>query len=139
MGANYDIGHATVEGGYGGWIDSSWLMRDYMKGIALKDFKWAKNVEGETYQDPFDKSLGVKGQWVPHWCGIGEGMVNFAGFFNIVKAIKFSGPVQLHFEYPLGGAENGNAKLSIPKDQVVAIMRRDLTTIRGLLKQAALV
>ena len=140
MGANYDIGHATVEGGYGGWIDSSWLMRDYMKGVALKDFKWAKNVEGETYQDPFDKSLGLKGQWVPHWCGIGEGMVNFAGFFNILRAIKFSGPVQLHFEYPgLGGAENGNAKLSIPKDEVVAIMRRDLTAIRGLMAQAALI
>jgi sugar phosphate isomerase/epimerase len=140
MGANYDIGHATVEGGYGGWIDSSMLMRNQMKGIALKDFTWMKNAKGETFQDPFDKSLGVAGRWTPHWCPIGEGMVNFAGFFNIIKANHFSGPVQLHFEYPgLGGAQNGNAKLSVPQDVVLGAMRRDLNTVRGLLSQAQLI
>ena len=43
IGINYDIGHATVEGGYGGWIASSRLVKEYMRGIALKDFKWAQN------------------------------------------------------------------------------------------------
>jgi L-ribulose-5-phosphate 3-epimerase len=140
MGANYDIGHATVEGGYGGWIDSSLLMREQMKGFALKDFKWVKNVAGETFQDPFDKSLGVAGQWTPHWCPIGEGMVNFAGFFKIIKANGFSGPVQLHFEYPgLGGAQNGNAKLTVPQEVVLDAMRHDLTAVKGLLSQASLI
>ena len=46
-------------------------------------------------------------------------MVNFSGFFAIVKANgSFSGPVQLHFEYPgLGGAENGKKTLTIPKQE----------------------
>jgi len=38
VGVNYDIGHATVEGGYAGWIDSSRLVMNQMRGIALKDF-----------------------------------------------------------------------------------------------------
>lgn len=140
MGTNYDIGHATVEGGYGGWIDSSQLMRNQMSGIALKDFKWMKNVQGETFHDPFDKSLGISGQWTPHWLPISEGMVNFAGFFKIIKASQFSGPVQLHFEYPgLGGAQNGNAKLTVSQDVVLDAMRRDLAAVRGLMSQASLI
>jgi sugar phosphate isomerase/epimerase len=135
IGINYDIGHATVEGGYGGWIDSSRLIKNCMSGIALKDFKWAQNERGATHHDPFDKSLSVEGAWVPHWCATGQGMVNLSGFFAIVKANRFSGPVQLHFEYPgLGGAENGDHTLRIPKQELIAAMRRDLTHVQGVMR-----
>jgi len=131
MGINYDIGHATVEGGYGGWLASSRLVKDYMRGIALKDFLWAKNEAGSTHSDPYDKSLSVEGAYVPHWCPIGNGMVNFDGFFSVVKANQFSGPVQLHFEYPgLGGAQNGSKKLGIPKQQLIDTMRKDLIAVK---------
>jgi L-ribulose-5-phosphate 3-epimerase len=131
IGVNYDIGHATVEGGYGGWIASSRLVKNYMRGIALKDFRWAQNEGKNTHPDPYDKSLGVANAWVPHWCPIGEGMVNFPGFFKIVKDDQFSGPVQLHFEYPLGGAENGKRTLTMPKQEVIAAMHRDLTQVKA--------
>ena len=124
IGVNYDIGHATVEGGYGGWIASSRLVKDSMRGIALKDFSWGRNEKSSTHQDPYDKSLGIEGAWVPHWCAMGQGMVNFAGFFAIVKQNRFSGPVQLHFEHPgLGGAENGDKTLRIPKQELISAMR----------------
>ncbi len=139
MGINYDIGHATVEGGYGGWIASSRLVKNYMRGIALKDFTWQKNEKGSTHRDPYDKSLGIEGAYVPHWCPIGEGMVNFPGFFEIVKANRFSGPVQLHFEYPLGGAQNGNTTLTLPKQKVIDAMRRDLMKVRELMRNQQLV
>ena len=140
IGINYDIGHATVEGGYGGWIDSARLVRNCMSGIALKDFRWGQNKRGTTHRDPFDKSLSVEGAWVPHWCPTGEGMVNFAGFFAIVKENRFSGPVQLHFEYPgLGGAENGNRTLRIPKQELIAAMRRDLTRVQSLMRPQGLI
>ena len=101
VGINYDIGHATVEGGFGGWIDSARLVRKHMRGVALKDFKWGQNA---------------RGAWAPQWCAAGEGMVNFAGFFEILKTQKFSGPVQLHFEYPgLGGADGGKAEAGDPE------------------------
>jgi sugar phosphate isomerase/epimerase len=124
VGINYDIGHATVEGGFGGWIDSARLIGKYMRGVALKDFKWGQNA---------------RGAWAPQWCAAGEGQVNFAGFFEILKTQKFSGPVQLHFEYPgLGGADGGRAKLEIPKEKLVAQMRKDLEYVRKLMRQAQL-
>jgi sugar phosphate isomerase/epimerase len=125
VGINYDVGHATVEGGFGGWIDSARLIRQYMRGVALKDFKWGVNS---------------RGVWAPQWCAAGEGMVNFAGFFEILKTQKFSGPVQLHFEYPgLGGADGGKPKLEIPKEKLAAQMRHDLDHVRKLMRQAQLV
>jgi L-ribulose-5-phosphate 3-epimerase len=141
IGINYDIGHATVEGGYGGWIDSSRLVMNQMKGIALKDFLWAQNKGTNAHTDPYDKALGIEDAWTPHWCGAGQGMVNFAGFFSLVKAGgRFSGPVQLHFEYPgLGGAENGKTTLTVPKEDVIAAMRRDLTYVRKLMSEKELI
>jgi L-ribulose-5-phosphate 3-epimerase len=135
MGVNYDIGHATVEGGYGGWIDSTRLVMNQMKGIALKDFLWQQNKGKDAHTDPYDKSLGIEDAWTPHWCAAGQGMVNFAGFFSLVKAAgRFSGPVQLHFEYPgLGGAENGTKSLTVPKENVIAAMRQDLHYVRKLM------
>ncbi len=139
IGVNYDIGHATVEGGYGGWIDSSRLVKNQMRGIALKDFTWQQNKGKNIHHDPFDKSLGVEDAWVPHWCPMGEGMVNFSGFFAIVKANGFSGPVQLHFEYSgLGGAENGDKTLTIPRQELIAAMRRDLTYTRRVMRDQQL-
>ena len=139
IGVNYDIGHATIEGGYGGWIASSRLVKNYMRGIALKDFRWAQNTGASTHQDPYDKSLGVKNAWVPHWCPLGEGMVNFPEFFAIIKAANFSGPVQLHFEYPLGGAENGDRTLRLPRQDVIAAMRRDLTKAKAMLREQQMI
>ncbi|MEO6804379.1 MAG: sugar phosphate isomerase/epimerase family protein [Granulicella sp.] len=130
MGINYDIGHATVEGGYGGWMETSRLTKNYMRGIALKDFLWQRNAKGTTHADPYDKSLGVAGTYVPHWCPINDGMVRFDGFFEIIKADGFDGPVQLHFEYPLGGAENGKKSLTLPREHVIDAMKADLMAVR---------
>lgn len=139
MGINYDIGHATVEGGYGGWIATSKLVKDYIRGVAMKDFTWQRNAKGSTHADPYDKSLGVEGAFVPHWCAIDSGMVHFDGFFEIIKADNFSGPVQLHFEYPLGGAENGKKTLTLPREQVVESMSRDLKAVRAHMAKQGLV
>jgi sugar phosphate isomerase/epimerase len=123
-GINYDIGHATIEGGLGGWIRSAQLAAPYMRGIALKDFRWAKNARGE---------------WSPEWCAAGEGMVNFSKFITLLKSGQFSGPVQVHYEYSgLGGAEHGNVKLTIPRQEVIAKMKRDVVFYRSKLRDAGL-
>jgi sugar phosphate isomerase/epimerase len=116
---NYDIGHATVEGGFGGWIESLNVTGRYLRGVALKDLLWEKNS---------------KGQWRPQWCPIGEGMVQFDQFFATLKRVGFSGPMQIHYEYPLGGAEAGNRQITIPKEQVIAAMKRDAIKLRDLWK-----
>jgi len=121
IGVNYDIGHATVEGGLGGWINSFRITGPHLRGIAVKDFLWAKNA---------------KGDWAPEWKPLGEGMVRFPQFFAMVKQAGFDGPVQLHFEYSLGGAGGGKRTLTMPRAEVFAAMKRDLTTLRGYMAGA---
>ncbi|MEP7337702.1 MAG: sugar phosphate isomerase/epimerase family protein [Acidobacteriota bacterium] len=120
---NYDVCHATIEGGVGGWLRSAQLTAPMMRGVAIKDFRWERNAKGE---------------WRPQKCPLGEGMVNFKRFFAVLKESKFNGPVQMHFEYPLGGAESGARTLTIDKAKVIAAMRKDLTTLRGWLRDAQL-
>lgn len=120
---NYDVAHATVEGGLGDWVHSTRLLVPFTKGIAVKDFHWAKDANGE---------------WKPRWCPLGEGMVDFKRYFAMMKQANFSGPLQLHVEYPLGGAEHGEHTISVEKDVVFAALRRDLARIRTWLQEAGL-
>lgn len=121
IGVNYDVGHATVEGGFGGWINSFRITGPHLRGIAIKDFLWAKNA---------------KGDWAPEWVPLGEGMVRFPQFFAMVKQAHFDGPVQLHFEYPLGGANDGKRTITVPRAEVFAAMKRDLARLRGYMSGA---
>lgn len=121
---NLDIGHATIEGGLGAWVRHTQLLLPLAHGLALKDFKWGRNA---------------KGAWQPQWCPVGEGMVNFKKFLQLVKAANFSGPVQVHFEYPLGGADKGAKTLSVDKAVVTTAMKKDVAQIRGWLTEAGLV
>ena len=120
---NLDIGHATVEGGLGNWVRSTQLLLPMTRGIAIKDFKWERSARGE---------------WRPQWCPLGEGMVNFKKFFAMVKESNFAGPVQVHFEYPLGGADKGATTLTVDKSQVLAAMKNDLAKLREWLREAQL-
>jgi sugar phosphate isomerase/epimerase len=111
-GVNFDIGHATVEGGLGGWINNFRVTSDHLRGIAVKDFLWGKDA---------------KGSWQPQWKPLGQGMVRFPEFFRMVAASGFDGPLQVHFEYEMGD----------PAATRVA-MKRDLATLRDYLALAGL-
>ena len=113
VGVNYDIGHATIEGGSGGWINSLLILGSYLRGIAVKDFVWAKDS---------------KGNWKAQWAPLGEGMVRFSQFLPMLARVHFSGPVQMHFEYPLDGG----------RDATFAAMKRDLRQLRVWLGAAGL-
>jgi len=112
VGVNYDVGHAVIEGGIGGWINSFHITGPHLRGIAVKDFAWGKDA---------------KGNWKAQWMPLGEGMVPFPKFFGMVAESGFAGPLQMHFEYPLSGPE-----------EHFAAMRRDLGKLRGYLTQAGL-
>lgn len=116
---NYDVGHATIEGGLGGWINSFRVTGRYLKGVAVKDFIWAKD------------SSGV---WKARWVPLGDGMVHLPQFFGMLKEAAFSGPLQLHFEYPLGGADQGKTSLASSQADVFSAMKRDLKQLRSYLK-----
>jgi sugar phosphate isomerase/epimerase len=123
VGVNYDIGHATIEGGFGGWIDSFKITGAYMRGVAVKDFLWEKDA---------------KGNWKAQFKPLGTGMVKLPMFFDMLAQSGFNGPLQLHFEYPLGGADGGSKKLTAPREEVFSAMKRDLQQLRGYLSKAGL-
>lgn len=123
VGMNYDIGHATIEGGTGGWIDSFKIAGNHVQGIAVKDFAWEKDA---------------KGAWKSQWKPIGEGMVKFPQFLAMVAETDFAGPFQVHYEYPLGGADGGKRTITMSKEDVLAAMKKDLDKVRGFLAQASL-
>src|SRR5262245_18977063 len=117
---NYDIGHATIEGGLGGWINSFRITGPHLRGVAVKDFLWVKDA---------------KGAWKAQWTPLGQGMVHLPQFFGMLATARFSGPLQLHFEYPLGGAEGGKTSITIPREEITAAMKRDLQQVRSYITE----
>jgi len=121
IGSQYDIRHATVEGA-NTWPTGLKLIKPYIKSIDIKDFVW-------TRQD---------GKWVADNVPLGEGLVDLKKYLDILKQYGIRVPVSQHFEYPLGGAEHGHSTLSITKEACIAAMKKDLTTLKDLIKQSGL-
>ena len=61
---------------------------------------------------------------------LGQGMDNLPQLAEILKEIGFSGPVEIQAEYPNGGAENAQDKITLPRALVLGNMKRDLLTLR---------
>ncbi|MCF2498486.1 sugar phosphate isomerase/epimerase family protein [Dyadobacter chenhuakuii] len=119
MGAQYDIRHATLEGGLS-WQTGFNLIKPSIKTIVLKDFMWEK----------------TNGKWGPKSVPLGEGMVDFKTYFKLLKDNKVDVPICLHLEYPLGGADQGADKITVDKKVVFDAMRRDLKRAKELWQEA---
>lgn len=115
FGTQYDIRHAMVDGGLS-WKNGLHLLRNSIKSIVLKDFKWGK----------------VNGEWKVVNVPIGEGMVDFKGYFQLLKSYGLKPPASLHLEYPLGGAEKGRYEINIDQKVVFDAMQKDLATVQQL-------
>ena len=119
LGCQYDIRHATVEGGTAWPLGLRWL-KDHIRIIAIKDFKW-----------------GMKnGSLSPVNVPMGEGVVDFKRLFQLLREYKIHPVVSLHLEYDLGGADKGSREISWPKEKVLDAMRRDLEYLRKAWNEA---
>ena len=121
LGSQYDIYHATVEGA-NAWPVGLELISPYIRSIDIKDFFWSKK----------------DGKWSSETVPLGEGAVDFKRYFGLVKQLNINCPISVHYEYPLGGAEHGSDKITMKREEVLAIMKKDLETLRGYLKDAKL-
>lgn len=119
MGAQYDIRHATLEGGLS-WQTGFELIQPHIKTIVIKDFMWDK----------------TNGKWGPKNVPLGEGMVDFKTYFKLLKTAGINVPLCLHFEYPLGGADQGADKITIDPKVVYDSMKRDLNRLKELWAEA---
>jgi sugar phosphate isomerase/epimerase len=68
--------------------------------------------------------------WRVRQVPLGTGMDDLTQFATILKEINFSGPIEVQAEYPNGGANNAQDKITLPRDQVLGAMKRDLLALR---------
>ncbi|MDR8393966.1 sugar phosphate isomerase/epimerase [Aliifodinibius sp. S!AR15-10] len=121
LGAQYDIRHATVEGAES-WPVGFKAIYPHIGTLDIKDFHWTK-------QD---------GSWQVQNVPLGEGQVDFDRYFELLKKYGVTAPMSVHYEYPLGGANHGDSTLTIPEEEVLKALKRDLETLRGWLSEHGL-
>ena len=121
VGSQYDVKHATVDGPLS-WPTTLKLLHPYVKTVCVRDFRFVKKEETWDVQP------------VP----LGEGMVDFKKFFSLAKQYGINGPFTVMCDYELGGAQNGERKLSVPPTDVLQAMKKDLTTLRNYLDKAGI-
>ena len=122
IGCQYDIRHATTEGA-DTWATSIQPLVPHIKTTNIKDFYWEKK----------------DGKWQVKSVPLGEGMVDFKKYFAVIKQNNIGGPLSLHCEYEaLGGAQDGAKQITISKQEFTTVVQKDLTTLRGWLKDNGL-
>lgn len=124
VGFHCDIGHMTNAGGNGTWATNLRAAGPYVRGVSAKDSFIEKNAEGV---------------WRVRYVPLGEGNVQLPQFAALLKEIKFSGPVEIQAEYPNGGAENAQDKITLPREQVLGAMKKDLEVLRRAFGTAGLI
>lgn len=117
VGVRYDIRHATVEGGQS-WPLGMKLLADRINSFDIKDFIWKEE----------------NGKWEPFNVQLGDGMVDFERYFQIMNEFKIKGDFTIHLEYPIGGAEHGSTKLTSSPDIVISAMEHDLKALRNMIQ-----
>jgi sugar phosphate isomerase/epimerase len=143
VGFHYDLGHMTIAGGNGTWALNLRAAGPYIAGISVKDSVLEANPglaggSGRGPVDPGGPSPGGNGRgrgampngWRVRQVPLGSGMINLPELANILKEIAFAGPFEIQAEYPNGGAESAQDKITLPREQVLGAMKRDLIALR---------
>ena len=113
LGVQYDIRHATVEGGQS-WPLALRQLAPWIKCTDMKDFKWEQAPGKATIEN------------VP----IGEGIVNFDAYFKLVRELDIGGPMSVHLEYPpferMPQMSDAEKRVKFP-----VLMKKDLTALKS--------
>lgn len=114
IGCQFDIRHAVVEG-FKSWEVGLKLLQSHIRTLDLKDFIY------------FQK----EGEWKVKNVPLGEGVVDFKKYFGLLKNLNITAPISVHAEYDLGGAEHGATSLTIPREKVIATLKKDLIRLKN--------
>jgi L-ribulose-5-phosphate 3-epimerase len=111
----FDVRHAVVEGGDGGWRTAFDLVSPRLSMISLKDFFWEKSG----------------GTWRQRNCPMGEGMVDWKRYFAMLANARFHGPVSLHVEYEVAGTTP-----AAEQENMLAAAARDFAFVKARMTEA---
>ena len=113
LGFQYDIRHAVAEGN-GSWSLGMEIISDYIRTTCIKDFTWVQDNK----------------KFKPVSVPLGEGIVDFKKYFELLKKGNISGPVSIHYEYPLYSDIETNTTEQIK--MIISKMRQDLDIYKKL-------
>ena len=119
LGVQYDIRHATVEGGQS-WPLALQLLAPWIRCTDIKDFKWIQSP-GKAVIDN-----------VP----LGEGIVPFDAYFKQVKELKLGGPISMHLEYPPFERPPATLSAADRVTQMTAFMKQDAAFLKAAMAKA---
>jgi sugar phosphate isomerase/epimerase len=115
IGFYFDPCHATIEGGDAGWQLGFQRLAGRIHMVAIKDFYWEKQGS----------------EWKVRMCPLGEGMVNFPKFFQMLAASGFAGPISLHVEYEIDGPTE-----SAKRQKELAAIQKDYSYMKAQVEKA---
>ena len=118
IGVQYDIGQAVMEGSES-WPLAMKLLSPWIKTTAIKDFEWQKENE----------------KWEKKYVPLGKGMVDFDAYFKEYIRLGITGPVTIHYEYDLGGAQSGNINPTMSLDEIIIFLKNDFTWLKKKFNQ----
>ena len=118
LGSQYDVRHAMVEGAET-WMIGMRLIASHITSLAMKDFTW--------------RSEG--GKPVTVTVPLGEGMINWDMFFQLVKELNITVPITLHVEYPLLEKVEEDLALFKKQEIIVSKLKKDADFIKSYLQK----
>ena len=116
IGVQYDIRHATTEGGQS-WPLGLKLLKPWIKCTDVKDFRWQ--------QSP--------GKAVVEGMPLGEGIVPLDAYFKLKKELGIGGPISVHLEYPPFEHGPKFASAAERRAAFVPALQKDSTVLKALL------
>ncbi|MSU66774.1 MAG: sugar phosphate isomerase/epimerase [Opitutus sp.] len=114
LGVQYDVRHATAEGGES-WPVGFRLLQPWIRCTDIKDFHWVQSAGKGVIED------------VP----MGEGIVNFDLYFQLVRELKVTGPISVHFEYPPFERLKEPLPPAKKREVFLAAMKKDLAVLKA--------
>ena len=150
---HWDSGHSSLAGANNTWALNLRAAGPYVGGISIKDQLLEPNTGTASEGGPQPGAApgaagsgpGGAGQrggppnpWRVKYVPLGMGYVNLPLLAQVLREINFSGPVELHAEYPLGGAESARDQITLPRAEVLGAMRRDRLTLKAAFEPAGL-
>jgi sugar phosphate isomerase/epimerase len=111
----FDPAHGTLEGANFGWKIGFQRLIGRIGMLAVKDFVWEKSDGG----------------WRSRWCPLGQGVVKWPEFFDMLAKTDFSGPISVHIEFPIAG------RTPVERfDNCLAAAQREVAFVRSQLERA---
>lgn len=114
IGAYFDPGHATAEGGVSGWKMGLDLLAPRIRLVAVKSFGWFREADGDSVI------------WRERLVPLSEGTVRWREVFALLRQAGFDGVVSVHSEY-----QGSHSWRDLSTEDLIEQTRADLIYLRS--------